>query len=424
MGAQTSMPSNPDWQFDDGGEYEDYAERFGTPYYLYDTDLLLRRANEVRNAFRGTASVYFAVKANPNLTLLETIRDGVDGLDISSVGELEQALLAGYDAEDLSFAGPAKSPDELGRAIECGVGSISVESERELRDITKIASDTGRKANVTLRVNPQTDPRAFGLKMGGRPLQFGIDEEQVESVVRTVADRADVISFRGVHVYAGSQGFESDSLANSYRNTLEIAARIEAIHGAGLEKVNLGGGFGVSHSSAEKVLDLAALADSVSGQFEEFVARRDGRCRLIFELGRYLVADAGVYVTRVIGTKESRGQFFAVTDGGLHHHLAAAGNFGVGFRSNYPVVNISRPDAPKIKCSIAGPSCNPTDLLGQNTEIGKPREGDLIAVLSSGSYGLTASPILFLGRKTPAEIIRSGGSVTLGRGRREITDFN
>lgn len=413
-----------EWQFDGSQEYEDCAERFGTPFYLYDSDALTQQAEYVRETFGNLASVYFAVKANPNLKLLESIRDGVDGLDISSVGELEQALLAGFDPANMSFAGPAKTVEELRRAVECGVGSISLESERELRDIIEVARDAGRKANLILRVNPKTDPRAFGLKMGGRPLQFGIDEEHIEPVVKTIADHPEAIEFRGVHVYAGSQGFEFAEMANSYRHTLEIVSLIESQFGSPVSKVNLGGGFGVSHVSSAKKLDLEALADSVRSDFEAFLAHRGETCELIFELGRYLVADAGIYVTRVIGTKESRGHLFAITDGGLHHHLAAAGNFGVGFRSNYPVVNISRPDATVVECSIAGPSCNPTDLLGQKTRIAEPREGDLIAVLSSGSYGLTASPILFLGRKTPAEIVRSNGTFELGRRRREIVDFN
>lgn len=424
MTARRDQPPQADWQFGTSPEYEDCASRFGTPYYLYDVDLLRRRIAYVRETFRNLASVYFAVKANPNLKLLELLSGGVDGLDISSAGELEQALLAGHDPAAMSFAGPAKTVAELKRAIECNVGSISVESARELRDIIAIARESGTRANVTLRINPSTDPRAFGLKMGGRPLQFGIDEEHLEAVLDTVAGQRDHVRFRGLHVYAGSQGFEFGDMANSYRDTLDIAARAEDLSGMPVSKVNLGGGFGISHTPSGKELDLDALADSVAGSFETFLAGRQQDCELIFELGRYLVADAGIYVTRVIGIKESRGELFAITDGGLHHHLAAAGNFGAGFRSNYAVVNVSRPQDETVGCNIAGPSCNPTDLLGKGAELSRPREGDLIAVLSSGSYGLTASPLLFLGRQTPAELIRHDGTVVPGRRSFGILDFN
>lgn len=422
MAESSRTPPGIDWRFGADQEYESYAEQYGTPYFLYDADLVARRIDFVRSSFRKTAAVYFAVKANPNLKLLEFIRSSIDGLDISSAGELEQALLARYDPGVMSFAGPAKSTAELQRAIECEVGSISIESERELRDVIRIARSNDTKANILVRVNPATDHRAFGLKMGGRPLQFGIDEENIASVVQTIGKHRDCLQFLGVHVYAGSQGFEFAEMADSFRHTLSIAEQVEKLSGLELKKVNLGGGFGISHATPDKILDLPALADSVADDLERFSETRS--CEIIFELGRYLVADAGIYVVRVIGTKESRGQFFAVTDGGLHHHLAAAGSFGVGFRSNYPAVNISRPDARTVHCNIAGPSCNPTDLLAQKSRIAQPREGDLIAVLSSGSYSMTASPILFLGRPTPAEIVRRNGQAVSGRLRHEITDFN
>ena len=424
MTARRDQPPQADWEFGASSEYEDYAQQFGTPYYLYDADLLCRRVDYVRETFGNLVSVYFAVKANPNLELLKVLCGSVDGLDISSVGELEQALLAGHDPAALSFAGPAKTVAELTRAIECRVGSISVESERELRDVIACSRESGIRANVSLRVNPARDPRAFGLKMGGRPLQFGIDEEHLDTVLQTVAGQHDHVEFHGFHVYAGSQGFESGDLADSYRNTLDIVARAEAASGLPVRKINLGGGFGISHTPSGKSLDLGALADNIAGDIDAFLQKRRRDCELIFELGRYLVAETGIYVTRVVGIKESRGELFAITDGGLHHHLAAAGNFGAGFRSNYAVVNLSRPQDETVSCHIAGPSCNPTDLLGKGTELARPREGDLIAVLSSGSYGLTASPVLFLGRDTPAELIRRDGTVVEGRRRRSILDFN
>jgi len=324
----------------------------------------------------------------------------------------------------MSFAGPAKTATELERAIEVGVGSISLESERELREAIVIARRTGTRAQITVRVNPTTDPRAFGLKMGGRPLQFGVDQESLEPVLHIIAKHGNEIDFRGVHVYAGSQGFEFADMAASYRDTLAIAEHVETTFGFPVRKINFGGGFGVSHVSDDKALDLQALASAIGPELGEFHRARAGSTEFIFELGRYLVANAGIYVTRVIGIKQSRGKLFVITDGGVHHHLAAAGNFGAGFRSNYPIVNLSRPDGPETECSIAGPSCNPTDLLGQNTQVAEPREGDLLAVMSSGSYGLTASPILFLGRPTPAELVRRNGVTTLGRKRREIVDFN
>ena len=208
----------PDWPISDRSVFEGYAEKFGTPYYLYDADAVARQSLAVRSAFQEMCSVYFAVKANPNLRLLEAIRPDVQGLDVSSIGEIEQALLAGYEPRNLSFAGPAKTAAELRPAIECGVGSISVESERELREIICVARDIDRVANILLRVNPKIDPKAYGLKMGGRPIQFGIDEENLENVTNTIANHQHEVKLHGLHIYSGSQGFDHNSLADGIKN--------------------------------------------------------------------------------------------------------------------------------------------------------------------------------------------------------------
>ena len=400
------------------------ADSHGTPYFLYDADMVAERVAAIRDSFGDLVSVYFAVKANPNLALLRALGDVVDGLDISSDGELQQALDAGYAADDLSFAGPAKTSAELENAVAAGTGAISLESERELRTAIDVAKRLDTPAKVALRINPSTDFKAFGLKMGGRPLQFGIDEEELAGIAPIFREHAEHLDFRGIHVYAGSQGFDADSLAESYLNTLALADRVENLLDRPVCKINLGGGFGVAHAPSDKVLDPKAVATAAADGFRRFLDSRSTDTQLIFELGRFLVADAGVYVARVVSIKESRGKLFAITDGGLHHHLAAAGSFGVGFRSNFSVANLSRSDAEAVTVSLAGPSCNPTDLLGKDVTLPRPEEGDLIGVLSSGSYGLTASPILFLGRQTPAELVRQNGKVSLARARRNMQDFN
>ncbi len=402
----------------------DAAGSHGTPYFLYDVDMVAERVAAIRDSFGDLVSVYFAVKANPNLALLRALRGVVDGLDISSDGELHQALEAGYAADDLSFAGPAKTSEELENAVAAGTGAISLESERELRTAIDVARRLGTPAKIALRINPATDFKAFGLKMGGRPLQFGIDEEALADIAPIVREHAEHLDFRGVHVYAGSQGFDAGSLAESYLNTLTLADRVESMLDRPVRKINLGGGFGVAHAPSDKILDPAAVAGAAADGFRRYLEARATDTQLIFELGRFLVADAGVYVARVVSIKESRGKLFAITDGGLHHHLAAAGSFGVGFRSNFSVANLSRPHAETVTVSLAGPSCNPTDLLGKDVMLPRPEEGDLIGVLSSGSYGLTASPMLFLGRQTPAELVRQEGRVSLARARRTMQDFN
>ena len=295
---------------------------------------------------------------------------------------------------------------------------------RELMECVNISRRLGIKANVVVRVNPQLSNRSFGMKMGGRPVQFGIDEEEIRGVLQAILANADNLSFQGIHVYAGSQCFEAAGIVEGVQNTIRIAREIETSAGLTCNTINLGGGFGVSHSDNSRELDLSALASNLVPILRAFRDSSEVQRKIVFELGRFLTAKAGIYVARVISSKQSRGKTFFLVDGGLHHHLAAAGTFGAALRSNYILRNLSRPDAPKVRCNVAGPSCNPTDLLGVDVELPRPEHGDLIAVLRSGSYGLAASPLLFLGRQTPAELVRYNGKVILGRRPRTVVDFN
>jgi diaminopimelate decarboxylase len=405
-------------------ELEVLAQKYGTPFFLYDADLMRARIDHIRGALRDLVRVYFAVKANPNLALLRAVRGAADGLDISSVGELEQALAAGFEPACMSFAGPGKSDQELERAIRVGIGGISVESLRELDACAQIARSTGKKANVVLRINPILLNRAFGMKMGGRAVQFGIDEEELGSACDRLRGAMPHVLFRGIHVYAGSQCFEPSGIVEGVENTFRLAGMVEAALGVDCRTINLGGGFGVSLGPERRELDIYSLADELVPSLQRFIGAKSSGREIVFELGRYLTSDFGVYVCRVVSTKQSRGKRFIVVDGGLHHHLAAAGTFGAAMRSNFPIENLSRPGESVERCSIAGPSCNPTDLLGIDVDLPRPEEGDLLVVLKSGGYGLTASPILFLGRPTAVELVRDRGRIVEGRRRRTILDFN
>lgn len=422
--VQVSKDHQAIWQGMRSQEFTALAERCGTPFYLYDMNDIYRRVAHVRATFDGLAQVYFAVKANPNLELLRSIRMWVDGLDVSSGGEVEQAILAKFEPSQLSFAGPAKTTAELHESVRLGVGCISVESMRELHECARIARTIGVRANVALRINPLQANRDFGIKMGGRAVQFGIDEECLAEAEGFVSAHSSDLTFRGIHVYSGSQCFEPGGIIDGVRNTLRIAREIEVRSGLACTKINFGGGFGVAHSEADRELDVSALGPALIPMFRDFLSVSHVRTELIFELGRYLAASAGIYVTRVVSAKASRGKLFFSCDGGLNHQLAAAGTFGAALRSNFPLRNLSNPSAGVVACNLCGPSCNPTDLLGVDIALPQPSEGDLIGVMKSGSYGLTASPVLFLGHQTPAEFIRQDGIIYLGRKPRSMLDFN
>jgi diaminopimelate decarboxylase len=405
-------------------DFHDLAERYGTPFFLYDADAINYRINRIQKSLEGLVKVFYAVKANPNLELLRAIRGVADGLDISSGGELEQAALAEFDMANLSFAGPAKTDVELATSIKKRIGCISIESMRELAKCIEIAKRLKTRANIAVRINPQFLNRFFGMKMGGKPIQFGIDEEEIDSALAIIADNLQDLDFQGIHIYAGSQCFEVDGMVENVKNALSIVERIETSTNLTCRMINLGGGFGISHGENGREMDVSALSTILVPMLKTFLDSSIMKREIIFELGRYLTADAGIYVTRVISSKQSRGKVFFMVDGGLHHHLAAAGMFGTALRSNYILKNISQPDAVSIHCNVAGPSCNPTDLLGVDVELPRPEQGDLVAVMKSGSYGFTASPLLFLGRNTPAELIKHNGRIFLGRRSMSMSDFN
>lgn len=411
------------WQDLTSVDWAELARHHGTPFYLFDADAVASRIRDVRHAFDDTVQVYYAVKANPNLGLLRAVATVADGVDISSGGELKQAQLAGFDPRHMSFAGPAKTDAELTDAIRAGVGCISVESLREIDACARIADKLGSRAQVLLRVNPQQSTRDFGLKMGGRAVQFGIDEEDLLAAATRIVACGERLDLRGIHAYVGSQCFESAGVIEATRNALRLATEVETHTGIRCQKVNLGGGFGIAASNVAKELNLKQVAGETTPLLREFRRTRPA-AELLFELGRYITCQAGIYVTTVVSLKHSRGKAFVACDGGLNHQLAAAGTFGAALRGNFPLRNLSRPEANIVSCNIAGPSCNPTDLLGVGIEIEQPHEGDLLGVLMSGSYGLTASPLLFLGRPSPTELVRSNGAITVGRKSHELTAFN
>lgn len=414
------------WNDLTASDWHALAREHGTPFYLFDADAVARRVAELQAAFGGLVGIYYAVKANPNLALLRAMRGVANGVDISSAGEQVQAKLAGFASDVMSFAGPAKTDAELHAAVAAGVGCISVESLRELDACAAAASSIGTTARIVLRVNPTFVHRAYGLKMGGKATQFGIDETELPEAEARVLFHGDLLDCQGIHSYVGSQCFDVAAALESTRNALRIAAESSARLGKPCRKVNLGGGFGISQAGDSKQLDIDELASVLQSDLLAFRVAHP-QAQLFFELGRYLTAEAGIYVTSVIDVKTSRGTAYAACDGGLNHHLNAAGTFGALLRGNFPLVNLSRPEVQASACvrfNIAGPSCNPTDLLGVQVDIAAPRPGDLLGVMMSGAYGLTASPMLFLGRDTPPELVRISGRIEIGRRRRHMTEFN
>lgn len=379
------------------------AARVGqTPFYAYDRNVMTRKVRQLREALPDRIRLHFAVKANPMPAVVQHLAPLVDGLDVASAGELRIALACGSPADTISFAGPGKTDHELDAAIAAGI-TINVESERELQSIARIASSKGTRPRIAIRVNPDFELKTSGMKMGGGPKQFGIDAEQVPDVLARLARLP--VEFRGFHIFSGSQNLSAKAIVESQQKTVELAIRLSQSAPAPVQMLNMGGGFGIPYFPGDELLDLEPIAANLRNLLP-FIRRHLPEAEVILELGRYLVGEAGVYVCRVIDRKISRGQVFLVTDGGLHHHLAASGNFGQVIRKNYPVVIGNRvAGTAREIATVVGPLCTPLDLLADRMNLSRASEGDLVAVLQSGAYGLTASPLRFLGHPPPAEIL-------------------
>lgn len=379
------------------------AARVGqTPFYAYDRAPLRQRVAELRAALPTSVKLHYAMKANPMPAVVCLMAGLVDGIDVASAGELKVALDAGADPQEVSFAGPGKRATELRQAVASGV-LINLESMREVGLLAQISTELGVAARVAVRVNPDFELKGSGMKMGGGPKQFGVDVEQMPELMAAIGGAG--LAFEGFHLFAGSQNLRPESICEAQQKSYALAVRLAESTPLPVKFLNLGGGFGIPYFPGEQRIDLQPIGDNLAALAERAKTELP-QASFVIELGRYLVGEAGVYVARVLDRKISRGQVFLVTDGGLHHHLSASGNFGQVIRKNYPVAIGNRMGAVDVEpASVVGPLCTPLDLLGDRMVLPTAQEGDLVVVFQSGAYGASASPQGFLGHPPCIEVL-------------------
>ncbi len=377
-----------------------------TPLFVYDLGLIGRRIQRFRAAFPHV-DLHYAIKANSYASLLKYVSKLVDGLDVASAGEMKLALAAGTDAASISFAGPGKRERELEAAIAAGV-TLNCESEGEAERALAAGERLGATPRLAVRVNPDFEIKGSGMRMGGGAKPFGVDAARVPALVRRIREAG--ADWRGFHIFAGSQALGADALIEAQRATLELAAELAHQAGASPPLVNLGGGFGIPYFATEEPLDVERVAAALKPALEKRAdVLRDSRFAI--ELGRWLVGEAGVYLARIVDRKESHGKTFLVTDGGMHHQLAASGNFGQVVRRNYPVAIAGRfGAAAEEEVTITGCLCTPLDRLADDVMTPRADVGDLVAVFLAGAYGLSASPQAFLGHPPALEMAVGGAS--------------
>ena len=374
----------------------------GTPLFVYSRAHLHACVAGLRAAMPPGLAIHYAVKANPFGLLLDEMRGLVEGFDIASGGELAIVQKAGVDAALVSFAGPGKRDEELEAAMTAGV-TINLESEGETARALALASRLNVRPRLAIRVNPDFELRGLGMKMGGGAKPFGVDADRVPSLARRVIESG--ADWQGLHIFAGSQALSAEALIEAQAKVLALAARLAQEIGAPLPKLNMGGGYGIPYFAGDAPLDITAIGHALNDAMKNRaeVLRHTAFC---IELGRYLVGEAGIYLTRIVDRKTSHGETYLITDGGLHHQLAASGNFGTVVRRNYPVAIASRFDAPPEEtANIVGCLCTPLDRLADKAFVPRAEVGDLVAVFCAGAYGASASPSAFLGQGPAREIL-------------------
>ncbi len=388
------------------------AREYGTPLFVYDSCVLAESFRELRAALPPEMEIFYSLKANPNISICGLLAGYGARAEVSSLVELRTAVMAGVDPDDIIFLGPGKSPQELAACVANGVYAVVVESFDELAELSCVAAEQDARQRVLVRVNPAAGSGGAGLTMGGKPRQFGIDEDQLLAA-GCLPDRFPRLDFAGVHVYLGTRILDPDAVVENTARNLDLAGRVCEATGIPLDAVDVGGGLGVAYFDGESDPDLARLAEGMARVVGDFRARYP-HARLLFEAGRYLTARSGSYVTRVRYVKRSMGQWFAVADGGTNHHMAAGG-IGSYVRRNFPVralpadpcapEPVDAGDSPDGQWTVTGPLCTPSDTILTNVTLPRLRPGDLLAIGRSGAYGASASPGLFLSHGYPAEVL-------------------
>jgi diaminopimelate decarboxylase len=387
------------------------AGRFGTPAFVYFTDPIERRIAALRLAFGDRFALSYAVKSNPNPALLTWLNGRVPLLDLSSIGEMRLAVAAGWDPARISFTGPAKRDFELAEAIAGGVGELVLESLREARLADRIAYSLGRVQKVLVRIAPECVPRGFGDQMAGRPSAFGIDAETAAATLPQIL-RLPNLEIAGFHIYSGTQCLKPDAIVENYRGFIALFKALCLDHALSPEKLVFGSGLGIPYHDEDQPLDLAEVAQAIVPDLDRLRAMPGfGRTRFALELGRYLVGEAGYFLTRVISIKQSRGVRIAICDGGMNNHLPATGHFGMVIRRAYSMHKVGASSGPTEKIDLVGPLCTSIDRLASGVSLPHIEEGDVIAVHNSGAYGLTASPMHFISHAPPAELMVADGGI-------------
>lgn len=379
------------------------CEEFRTPLYLYDENEIQKNANLLKNTVFENAKIFFSMKANPSKEIMKIILKLGFGVEVASMGEMLYALEVGFELKNLIFTGPGKEYDELECAIEKGIYCINIENISEIEMICEIASRKHQEINIAFRINPYT--RTAGKFSMAGVTQFGIGADQIATALKCV-EQNEFVHMIGFQVYMGTEILDADIIKENVEEIARLGFELADQYGIELQYLNMGGGFGVPYFPNDASLNMEQLRVELQNVAERFPRLKEIDT-LVFESGRFILAEAGVFVIKVLYEKTVNDKKFLICDGGSNFHSSAA-FLGRFVRNNFPMHSISvnqKEDRPEEVVTIVGNLCTPTDVVGQNVKIARAEVGDYIVVEKSGAYGLSFSPLKFLKHREPMEVV-------------------
>ncbi len=387
--------------------FRDAAARFGESFYLYDLSWLRRHVARMRALLPPDVGILYSVKANPNPNLIRVIAESVQGVEVSSEGELAQARAAGIPSASILLIGPAKCAQEIEFGVNGGARAIVVESTDELQEVIAACHRHGTTAAIMVRINPEFTSKGSRLQMSSASTQFGVEFDEAVSIVQTAIAHPS-LRWDGLHVYTGTRILDASAIVENCRQILEVAVRLSDAVGQAPPVIDFGGGLGVPYYENEGTLDLAALGAGLDAILAPHRAAYPGTAYLI-ETGRYVVAECALFVTGIRRLKTSKGATWVLTAGGTNH-FAAHTFMGALMRRNFPMAVVTRPGAPSDTAyNICGPLCTPSDIMATNVTLPALAQDDLIAIRNAGAYGYSNAALNFLSHTTPAEVALEDG---------------
>jgi diaminopimelate decarboxylase len=395
------------------------AQEYGTPLYVYDGDKIVSQYKKLKDSLPQEFEIFYSMKANPLLGVCQLFRDLNSCIEVASGGELCTALAAGFQPENIIFTSPGKSYEELEFAIDEQIYSINVESIEEAELINSISAGKNLITDIAVRINPDFDATASSIKMSGVATQFGIDQAVLGKAFETFSSLPN-IRVAGIHIYTGTQALNTQKLLFGIEQIISLAIELSGTYGFELKFLDLGGGFGIPYFKGESDLEIENLKVGINEIWERYKSQLS-ETRVAVESGRFLMAEAGVYLISALYRKDCKGSRYVICDGGSNQHASSA-FLGRHIRNNFPMHVLNKNTDPE-EINLVGPLCTPTDVIGQKVMLPKIDPGDIISVDKSGAYGLTQSPNMFLSHPGPAEVIVYNGKTYVLRQRGKKEDF-